>query len=93
MDQKLQIFGIPRTGSEWMVVLGKHRVLLLLGLVLLVAFYFRIWGISSGLPQSYISDEYDYVNRYLQMIKRSDLNPRWWYHPSLKTYVKTTRVL
>ena len=86
-------FGVPRTGSEWMVVLGSRWVFLALGVILLIAYYLRVWGISSGLPQSYVSDEYDYVHRYLQMIKRGDLNPRWWHHPSLKTYVNMVAYL
>ena len=65
----------------------RHTVWIVLVMILGVAFGLRLWGITYGLPQSYISDEYDYVHSYLKMIKRGDFNPRWWIHPSLQAYV------
>ena len=57
----------------------------------LVAFAYD--GIESGLPQSYIPDEYEYVHSYLQMIKRGDMNPYWWHHPSVQPYVNVATYL
>ena len=65
----------------------RHSVWIVLVMILGVAFGLRLWGITYGLPQSFISDEYDYVHSYLQMIKRGDFNPRWWIHPSMQAYV------
>ena len=60
---------------------------LLLAAILAVAFGLRVWGIRSGLPQSYVADEYDFVHAVLRMMKGGDLNPHSWYHPSLQPYL------
>lgn len=86
-------WGVPRTPRAWLDALKPYTTLLLLAAILAVAFGLRIWGISGGLPQSYVPDEYDYVHSYLQMIKRGDLNPHWWYHPSLQPYVNVVTFL
>ena len=80
-------YGVPRTASQVLDSLRRYSVPVLLGLIVAIAFGLRLSGISYGLPQSYIPDEYDFVHSYLQMMKRGDLNPHWWYHPSLKSYV------
>lgn len=74
--------GIPRPNTSWV-----------LAAILAVAFVLRYQGAGSGLPQSYIPDEYDYVHSYLQMIKRGDLNPHWWHHPSVQPYVNVVAYL
>ena len=53
----------------------RHSVWIVLVMILGVAFGLRLWGITYGLPQSFISDEYDYVHSYLQMIKRGRFQP------------------
>ena len=80
-------FGLPKSRGELSELLGRMKTPLLLAIILGVAFSVRFEGISSGLPQSYIPDEYEYVHSYLQMIKRGDMNPRWWHHPSVQPYV------
>lgn len=79
--------GLPKSRGELVELLGRAKTPLLLAAILGVAFSLRFDGISSGLPQSYIPDEYEYVHSYLQMIKRGDMNPRWWHHPSVQPYV------
>jgi len=89
----LRRYGTPRSGAQVLDLLRWYSTPLLLGVILLVAFGLRLWDIGYGLPQSYIPDEYDYVHSYLQMIKRGDLNPHWWFHPSLKAYVNVITYL
>ena len=60
---------------------------LLLAAILALAFGLRVWGITAGLPQSYVADEYDFVHAVLRMMKGGDLNPHSWYHPSLQPYL------
>ncbi|HSF17058.1 MAG TPA: glycosyltransferase family 39 protein [Vicinamibacteria bacterium] len=81
-----------RPGNIWLVV-RRHAVLVALGAILLLAFGLRYWGAHFGLPQSYVADEYDYVHSYLKMLKRGDLNPHWWIHPSLQAYVNVVTYL
>lgn len=80
---------LPSIGSFF----KRHAVLWVLLVILAVAFGLRLWGITYGLPQSYNSDEYDFVHSYLKMIKRGDFNPRWWIHPSLQAYVNVATYL
>jgi 4-amino-4-deoxy-L-arabinose transferase-like glycosyltransferase len=80
-------FGIPRDRAEAMELWSRARTAVALALILAAAFSLRYAGAGSGLPQSYIPDEYDYVHSYLVMIKRGDMNPRWWHHPSIQPYV------
>ena len=80
-------YGAPRSPAQVMRLLRHYSTAILLSLIVAIAFALRLSGISYGLPQSFIPDEYDFVHSYLQMIKRGDLNPHWWFHPSLKSYV------
>ncbi len=77
---------LPRSRVEVQALAQRAAVPALLVLIVATGFFLREWGSHSGLPQSYPSDEFDYVNRALQMIKRGDFNPHWWYHPSLHRY-------
>ena len=86
-------YGLPRNKDDLAAWLGRARVPLILGAILVVAASLRYPGLSSGLPQSYIPDEYDYVHSYLQMIKRGDMNPRWWHHPSVQPYANIATYL
>ncbi len=52
-------FGFPRNRQELRAVFERGRTPILLGAILVVAFAVRYQGIGSGLPQSYIPDEYD----------------------------------
>jgi hypothetical protein len=80
-------FGLPRDRAELLELWTRSRTGVALALILAFAFYVRYAGAGSGLPQSYVPDEYDYVHSYLVMIKRGDMNPRWWHHPSIQPYV------
>ena len=79
--------GLPRTREDVFGIARRLAVPALLVAILAWGFALRVWGISSGLPQSYVADEYDYVHSTITMIKRGELNPYWWYYPSLKTYL------
>jgi Dolichyl-phosphate-mannose-protein mannosyltransferase len=86
-------YGLPASGGELLSFWTRARTPLALAAILAVAFSFRYPGATSGLPQSYIPDEYDYVHSYLVMIKRGDMNPRWWHHPSVQPYVNIVAYL
>jgi 4-amino-4-deoxy-L-arabinose transferase-like glycosyltransferase len=86
-------FGLPRERIEVLELWARGRTPVVLALILAVAFSLRYAGAGSGLPQSYIPDEYDYVHSYLVMIKRGDMNPRWWHHPSIQPYVNVAAYL
>ncbi|HEY7698572.1 MAG TPA: glycosyltransferase family 39 protein [Vicinamibacteria bacterium] len=86
-------FGLPRNRTEAGELWIRARTPVVLALILGVAFSLRYAGAGSGLPQSYIPDEYDYVHSYLVMIKRGDMNPRWWHHPSVQPYVNVVGIL
>ena len=80
-------WGLPRGRAAWRAAARRSVDPLLLAAILAVAFGLRVWGISSGLPQSYVADEYDFVHAVLRMMKGGDLNPHSWYHPSLQPYL------
>jgi len=79
--------GLPRTREDMLSIVRRLAVPAALLVVLVAGFGLRVWGIRSGLPQSYVADEYDTVHSTITMMKRGELNPHWWYYPSLKTYV------
>jgi 4-amino-4-deoxy-L-arabinose transferase-like glycosyltransferase len=80
-------WGVPRGGVEWRALARRAAEPVLLIAILGLAFGLRLWGITASLPQSYVSDEYDFVHAGLRMIKGGDLNPHWWFHPSLQRYL------
>jgi hypothetical protein len=86
-------FGLPRNSEESLDLFRRARTPVALALLLALAFSLRYSGVRSGLPQSYIPDEYDYVHSYIVMIKRGDLNPRWWHHPTMQPYVNVAAYL
>ena len=89
----LSHFGLPRDRAELTGLVRRAKTPILVVGILVAAFGVRYDGIKSGLPQSYIPDEYEYVHSYLQMIKRGDMNPRWWHHPSIQPYVNIATYL
>jgi len=78
---------LPRDREGWRALARRAVVPGALAVILAVAFALRVWGITAGLPQSYISDEYDHVHAALSMMKSGDLNPHWWFHPTLQRYL------
>ena len=89
----LRRYGIPIGRDEWSTLGRRALVPAMLAIVLAAGLGLRLEGASSGLPQSYVPDEYEYVHSYLQMIKRGDMNPRWWHHPSVQPYVNVATYL
>ena len=85
--------GLPANREELAEFFVRARTPLLVLAIVGLAFAVRYDGIESGLPQSYIPDEYEYVHSYLQMIKRGDMNPYWWHHPSVQPYVNVATYL
>jgi 4-amino-4-deoxy-L-arabinose transferase-like glycosyltransferase len=77
----------PRRREDWLTLGRRSAEPVLLIAILGLAFGLRLWGITASLPQSYVSDEYDFVHAGLRMIKGGDLNPHWWFHPSLQRYM------
>jgi len=77
----------PRDRAAWRALSRRAIVPVALSAVLALAFTLRVWGITAGLPQSYIADEYDHVHAALRMMKGGDLNPHWWFHPTLQRYM------
>jgi len=77
----------PRDREGWRALGRRAVVPATLAVILALAFALRLWGITSGLPQSYIADEYDHVHAALRMMKGGDLNPHWWFHPTLQRYL------
>ncbi|MBI4786965.1 MAG: glycosyltransferase family 39 protein [Chloroflexi bacterium] len=47
----------------------------------------RLAGIGYGLPYTLNPDEPTYLTVTLQILKTGDLNPHWWYYPSLMFYL------
>jgi hypothetical protein len=82
----LPLPALPRTPAAAARLIREAAVPLTLVGILAVGFFLREWGSHTGLPQSYLADEIDWVNRALQMIKRGDFNPEWWHHPTLQRY-------
>lgn len=86
-------YGLPSSREGWMKLTRQLAVPLLILLILAAAFGLRLWGITAGLPQSYVPDEYDYVHSALKRLKTGDFNPKWWYYPSLQPYLCTATYL
>jgi len=71
---------------------GSPRIkveFVLIGLILLVALLFRVWGINFDLPYIYNPDEPIYVTISLDMFKTGDLNPHYFRYPSLFFYINS----
>ncbi len=64
---------------------------LALALVVVLGFAFRIYGIDFGLPDLFHPDEHKKSHIILQMIRRENLDPTYFRHPTLLLYL--TRAL
>jgi 4-amino-4-deoxy-L-arabinose transferase-like glycosyltransferase len=83
----LTSWDLPQSRGDWRALARRTVEPALLIAILGLAFALRLWGITASLPQSYVADEYDFVHAGLRMIKGGDLNPHWWFHPSLQRYL------
>lgn len=68
------------------VALKRHW---LIGVVLLAAVFFRLWGVGFGLPYAYHVDEPRYIYSAVGILQSGDPNPGWFQQPSLYTYLVT----
>ena len=60
-----------------------------LGLLFLVAFGVRAWGVRFGLPEYfYHPDEHAIVDRATAILQTGDYNPHWFNYPSTYIYVQ-----
>lgn len=71
--------------------LGKFN--LALGTICLLGLVLRLWGINFGLPYTYAPDEPTYLLLTLRILQSGDLNPHWWYYPSLMFYLNAVALL
>src|SRR5918994_2289185 len=55
-------WGLPAGRDAWRSPARMAAPPGLLVVILAVAFGLRVWGITAGLPQSYVADEYDFVH-------------------------------
>ena len=83
-------------GTETGRLTSKRRVCgadLALVAILLLGLALRLWGINFGLPYTYAPDEPSYLIVTLRIIETGDLNPHWWYYPSLMFYLNAVALL
>ncbi|MGD2048230.1 MAG: glycosyltransferase family 39 protein [Chloroflexota bacterium] len=58
-------------------------------MILIIAFAVRLWGLDFGLPYAYHIDEPRYLHSAVGIIQSGNLNPGWFYQPSLYIYLIT----
>jgi uncharacterized membrane protein len=54
--------------------------------VLVLGAFIRFWGLDFGLPHIYHPDEFQKYKAVMRMVEHGDLNPRYFWHPSLLLY-------
>lgn len=64
-----------------------NRTSVLIGLILLLALLIRVWSIGFGLPYLYHPDEPNKIAIAQNMFKTGDLNPHYFYKPTLFIYL------
>lgn len=65
---------------------NKNFYPILVGGILILALWLRLWGINFGLPYLYQTEEYLTVNYALKMAGTRDLNPHSFIYPTLYLY-------
>jgi 4-amino-4-deoxy-L-arabinose transferase-like glycosyltransferase len=60
---------------------------ILIGIILLIAGGFRVWGVNYDLPYIYHPDEPGYIMISQNIFKTGDLNPHFFNYPSLFFYI------
>ena len=58
---------------------------IIVGLIIIVGFLLRLWGINFGLPYIYDSDEPGSVACACRILQNHDFNPHWFGHPGTTT--------
>ena len=71
-----------------MALKNRSLGLMLLCLVLLIALWFRLPFIGTGLPFFYQEDEAHHYNRVVEMVKNGELDPKYFHKPSLHFYLR-----
>ena len=71
-----------------MAIEKRSLILSFLALILLIALWFRLPFIGTGLPFFYHEDEAHHYNRVVEMVKKGELNPRYFHKPSLHFYLR-----
>jgi 4-amino-4-deoxy-L-arabinose transferase-like glycosyltransferase len=56
-------------------------------LVLILGAAIRVWGLNFGIPHIYHPDELQKWRAVMRMVEYGDLNPRYFWHPSLLLYL------
>jgi len=79
--------------KKFFKILYDNKEWLLLGLVLCVAYYLRIFGIKSGLPYPWHCDEPHLMHTALRILKTGDFNPHDSTYPSLTIYFHTINAI
>ena len=70
------------------LMLHNNYIPIMIFIIMLIAFFVRLNGINFGLPYLYDPDEHLFVDRSLQMIDQSSIDPNWFGVPaSLTMYV------
>jgi 4-amino-4-deoxy-L-arabinose transferase-like glycosyltransferase len=59
----------------------------ILGCILILGFAIRLYGNNFGLPMRLHPDEPFLVDSAYRMVQTGDLNPHWFYYPSLLMYI------
>ncbi len=54
--------------------------------ILIFGAVIRLWGLDFGLPHIYHPDEFQKYKAVMRMVEHGDLNPRYFWHPSLLLY-------
>jgi 4-amino-4-deoxy-L-arabinose transferase-like glycosyltransferase len=67
----------------------EKRSWLPIGVISIFAVAVRLWGIDFGLPYAYHVDEPRYLHSAVGIIQSGNLNPGWFYQPSLYIYLIT----
>lgn len=78
--------------KQVLALISRHKILASLLLILAAAFFIRFIGISYGLPQEFIGDEFVQVAISLKMLDTRSLIPNFpdiFYHQPLSAYIST----
>lgn len=66
---------------------GITRYTIIISIILVVSFILRAYGNNFGLPQLFHPDEPQIIERAIRIAQTGDLNPHWFFYPSLLFYI------